>query len=153
MTNFYNNNDLRAGELMEVRINCNYFLEAWLENQEWEEGKKIVGINYDNNEEAVWADINARARGWYEEGISQWARFQEILYIMEEIFDEYDLEFEYDYDEDYISPEMINAVKIIENYYLNAKYSPYTQIGRKFINKMYDDIEEITPKTIKIIKT
>jgi len=32
------------------------------------------------------------------------------------------------------------AIKIIENYYLKAKYSPYTEIGKRFINKMYDEL-------------
>ena len=32
------------------------------------------------------------------------------------------------------------AVKKIENYYLRAKYSPHTELGKRFINKMYDDL-------------
>jgi len=31
------------------------------------------------------------------------------------------------------------AVPKIENYYLNAKYNPHTEIGKKYINSLYDE--------------
>lgn len=33
----------------------------------------------------------------------------------------------------------INSVPIIENYYLNAKYNPHTEIGKKYVNSLYDE--------------
>tara|TARA_R110002153_G_scaffold23570_2_gene76216 strand:+ start:6908 stop:7348 length:441 start_codon:yes stop_codon:yes gene_type:complete len=97
-TTNYNNNDLRCGELLTVRLNCSHYETLYIEKHEEDDEGQMTGINYkdDAHAEAIWSEINTRATYLYEKVWSEtWERTEEILYAMEEIFNDYNVEFDY----------------------------------------------------------
>ena len=94
----YNNKDLRCGELLTIRLNCSHYETLYIEKHEQDEESQMTGINYkdDAHAEAIWSEINTRATYLYEKVWSKtWERTEEILYVMEEIFNYYNVEFDY----------------------------------------------------------
>ena len=94
----YNNNDLRCGELLTVRLNCSHYETLYIEKHEEDDEGQMTGINYkdDAQTEAIWSEINTRATYLYEKVWSEtWERTEAILDAMEEIFNDYNVEFDY----------------------------------------------------------
>jgi len=100
-----NNLDIRCGEILTIRLNCNQYESMYIDvNQDQDEYQgQLESIEYkdDKQKEAVWYEINQSASHIFEKlWSSKWERDQEILYRMEEIFNDYKVEFNYYKDEE-----------------------------------------------------
>jgi len=112
------------------------------------EGQKIVealaDYHYDNDDDCDWNVYQSYIDDWNYEMEEQMDEINDgidPIFITETITEMDDIisllkeEHAIHFD----AYKKARCVRKIENYYLNAKYNPRTQIGEKFVNKLYDE--------------
>jgi len=115
--------------------------------------QRLENLFYNHNEEEGITHLQE-----YQDAIDDWNYNLDNEHIIDDLDDGYDEELiQQNIDEMIETIERLNnerlfqthafaikrniekSVQKIEKYYLNAKYNPRTQIGEKFVNKLYDE--------------